>query len=855
MNFLTVGLLFLKSDPAKALYNAQNFIKYENFMMFPINTIKWWIIEFIYGIANFASSLLNHVVGVGNFLTKSLNGTGELGQWITGARMAALTIAASYLIWVAVRFVIAKQPPQFKNVILQLITSVFLILSLSDITNTLVNYSTQWYQDFTQTSKGKKDKNTDVSDLPFQVVANSTNDIEYLIMHQFDGTNAPAKKKINISTSSIQNKVPEVQYGFNNLKKNEVNEGKVPFDQVIQWPDVDGGGSGSNQGYLNKLDGDSGKAEKSNKFLFGYLIYESKSYTDEKGKLQVTAPDIPRVGTTIFAFGGYPRFQVDFFPVVFVLCALIVAYAFAAYAIIKSYLELGLMNILGIFLFAVDIDNGNKTKQVIQAVFSTSLLVALQGFEIAFYKIAMLWGMNVKDTGLFGSGATRAWVFVVYALAATIMLITGSQKVTDWFGVDTGAQHGWKAAGSVMYAGNQIGKGAKRAVTSPFRMATAAKNARDSVGHALNTKGSLKRDAKAQAKEGARQQVLDQMAGTTRYGTPTNKPEAAEYSPREVNQGENFGGSVASSTPSSADGTTKLSDMANLTPSASRGNFNGKDRVASQIKQTPAAAKKEAKMLNKGARASEQAIQRQGKRNAIAGNMKSAMHNAKQIMRGKKPAAPLKPMQSLNTSKGTVEQLAKPYSSHDPNGEGLTYDRSTGIEGIKQDAKRALGSSPTPSAETQTLSTQYHNDQKALAQAIAGGAPKEEVQMLKQNLATSRQALDDSIKQDRQNFAVQSSKQGSMKQTPVNEVPKLGQKDNVIKNQKKINANPVAKEKQTRLAGKSQPVSSNKKISGISSKNQNVTSKKPKTINGQFKKVKQSRPRISGKKPPKSDLK
>ena len=151
MNFLTVGLLFLKSDPAKALYNAQNFIKYENFMMFPINTIKWWIIEFIYGIANFASSLLNHVVGVGNFLTKSLNGTGELGQWITGARMAALTIAASYLIWVAVRFVIAKQPPQFKNVILQLITSVFLILSLSDITNTLVNYSTQWYQDFTQT--------------------------------------------------------------------------------------------------------------------------------------------------------------------------------------------------------------------------------------------------------------------------------------------------------------------------------------------------------------------------------------------------------------------------------------------------------------------------------------------------------------------------------------------------------------------------------------------------------------------------------------------------------------------------------------------------------------------------------
>lgn len=720
-NFL---ILAAEKEAKNGLYNAQNFIQYQSFMMWPINTVKWWLVKLFYGIANFASSLLNHVVGTSSFLTKGLSSNSELGSWIIGARNAALVVVTAYLVWVAIKMVASKEPPQFKNVMIQLAVSVLLIMNTGQITSTLVNATTNWYQGFTQTEKGQgKDTNKDVSDLPFQLLAGSTNDVEFLISHNFDGSKAPAKSKVTIDTSKVSDSLPKVKYGFNDLTKNEVNEGRVPFDQVITWPDVDPGGDG---GPLYKLDGsDKGDSKrKSGKFLFAWLMYHPTSYKDEEGKLQVDAPDISRVGTTIFSFGGYPRFQVDFFPLILSLGSLIVAYLFAAYAIVKSFLELGLMQILAVFLFAVDVDSGNKTKQVVQAIFSTSLLVALQGLEIAFYKIAMLWGMNAKNDGTMGEGVTATWVFVVFAMAATIMLITGSQKVTQFFGVDTGAQHGWAAAGSVMYAGKQIGKGAGKLASSPFKGYQKAKAARDAIGETFNTKGSMKRDAKKQAHDATRQRAVDQMAGTDRYGNPTDVSELsssqAQAQPKPNSNFNNIG-----------NGSAKVSD------------------VASQIKQTPGAKKAETKALNKAARASQQALNNQKKRNAVAHNMKAAGHNMARGLTGKPKAA----YQSLGTGSKDVKQMAKPYSSMDPKAEGLTYNRPTGAAGVAQDAKRALGASVTPSQKTQQLQQQLAEDREAFNNAVASGAPKIERQMLGDNVEATRKALDQSIANDQANAA------------------------------------------------------------------------------------------------------
>lgn len=797
-------------EQAYALYNAQNYIKYENFMMFPINTIKWWIIQFVYGIANFASELLTHVVGVGGFLTKQLNGSGELGQWINGARIAGMTLATAYLIYVAIRFVVAKEPPQIKNVILQVIVSVFLMVSLSDITTTLVEYSTSWYNGFTQTDTktNAKDANKDVSDLPFQVLANSTNDIEYLIKNNFDGSKAPAKTKVTIPTNSISKNIPTVKYGFNDLTKTDVNEGKVDFDQVIQWPDVDGGGGTSSQGYLNKLDG--GKKGGKGKFKFGWLIYESKSYTDESGKLQVTAPDIPRVGTTIFAFGGYPRFQVDFFPLLIVLGSLIVAYAFASYAIIKSFLELGLMNVLGIFLFAVDLDSGSKTKQVIQAIFSTSLLVALQGFEIAFYKIAMLWGMSEKNAGHFGTGATGVWVFVIFSLVATMLVITGSDKVTQFFGVDTGAQHGLRAMGSAIYSAKQIGKGAKAVATSPLKTANGIKNARDNLGHKFNTQGSMKRDAKQQAKNATRQQVVDQMAGVTSYGQPTTGNFGANGNSTKVGDlgsASNFNQEMPNSndiSPSSV--STGMAGTQAPEPELETSATDPMSKVAGQIKPTPSAKKATAKAINKGVKASEKAQRRQANRSAIAQNMASALHNAKNIAQGKEADSPMRSLQG----QGKVDQLAKPYSKNDPTGEGLSYTKENGIDGVKQSAKRAL-STPPASEQTKQLQSQLKQDKQALAQAQASGASPEERQMLQNNVADTRQALNESIDQDRREYAIRQSNEPqklSELPRPANRQAVQLNKENISRNQQKVG--------QTRLSsGKQQRVQSSPKVNAL----------------------------------------
>lgn len=75
-----------------------------------------------------------------------------------------------------------------------------------------------------------------------------------------------------------------------------------------------------------------------------------------------------------------------------------------------------------------------------------------------------------------------------------------------------------------MYAGKQIGKGIAGAAglaMSPVRATSAIKNTRDRIGHTMNTKGSMKRDAKKQAKEAARQNAIDKMAGFDRNGNRT----------------------------------------------------------------------------------------------------------------------------------------------------------------------------------------------------------------------------------------------------------------------------------------------------------------------------------------------
>lgn len=511
------------SHPAatSALREVSNYLHYHNILMYPLIYIKWFFVNLIYGIANWASKFMNDMLNTSS-LVDQISGNGQIGQMVDAARTASAFLMVLALIWVGVKIIVNREPPHLKNVVIQVLISAFLLTNLGSLTQWVNNESVSIAKSFLGQSSNvnKNSASYKTSSLPFKILSATTNDNEYLINTNFQGKGVnKSAPGIKITPDIKDNFEPVKQkFGYNDLKKSDVDAGNVNFYKIIDWNDVD-----DNMPLSNKdADWKKGDYDKNGThFLYGWLKY----YTDQvptakSNKISWISPDIPRWGGTnnqsSLSWGGYPRYEVDWLPCIVSLLVLTIAYIFAGYVIIKSFIELVLMNILGLFLIGSDLSTGQKTKQVVSEVFSASLLISLQAFELALYEALVTWAID----GLSGN----TWGFMVFMIAASIMVITGSQKVTKFFGVDTGAQHGLQAAGSVMYAGKQIGKGIAGAAglaMSPVRATSAIKNTRDRIGHTMNTKGSMKRDAKKQAKEAARQNAIDKMAGFDRNGNRT----------------------------------------------------------------------------------------------------------------------------------------------------------------------------------------------------------------------------------------------------------------------------------------------------------------------------------------------
>ena len=511
------------SHPAatSALREVSNYLHYHNILMYPLIYVKWFFVNLVYGIANWASKFMADMLNTSS-LVNQISGNGQIGQMVKAARTASAVLMVLALIWVGVKIIVNREPPQLKNVVIQVLISALLLTNLGSLTQWVNDESVSIAKGFLGQSSNvnKNSASYKTSSLPFKILSATTNDNEYLINTNFQGKGVnKSAPGIKITPNIKDNFEPVKQkFGYNDLKKSDVDAGNVNFYKIIDWNDVD-----DNMPLSNK-DGDWKKGnddQKGTHFLYGWLKYHTDQVPATKSnKIKWISPDIPRWGgannQSSLSWGGYPRYEVDWIPCIVSLLVLTVAYIFAGYVIIKSFIELVLMNILGLFLIGSDLSTGQKTKQVVSEIFSASLLISLQAFELALYEALVTWGIN----GLSGN----TWGFMVFMIAASIMVITGSQKVTKFFGVDTGAQHGLQAAGSVMYAGKQIGKGIAGAAglaMSPVRATSAIKNTRDRIGHTMNTNGSMKRDAKKQAKEAARQNAIDKMAGFDRNGNRT----------------------------------------------------------------------------------------------------------------------------------------------------------------------------------------------------------------------------------------------------------------------------------------------------------------------------------------------
>lgn len=403
------------TNAANSLDNIRPYLHFQDAVGQVFNWIKWGIIKAFYNLANGAEDLATHSLD----FSKLLNDAG-LKNWIQGYILgAAAAVMIAVLVWIGIKMMLGKEKTPVQSIILQAIIAAFLMFNLQPLTNWVVDQSSNIYK------AEVTDGNT--SSIPFDIIKGNTNDIAYLVYNNWPDFKTKGSGKIKTQTDE--------DYGHNGW---DGKNGKKSFDRLSATnlasaitPDtVD-----SMEKTAEKLQKDH--HWKSLKFKPKYLKYQLIDGGDKPAAVKISKSSVPFSNSYS---GGYQRYTVAFLPVVVSLFALALAFAFITYVVVKSFLDLAIMQVLALLIFSTDLDSGAKTKAAINDMFTAALTIALQGFELAFYRIVVNFLTNA-DMGPL--------LYCVAMIAATAMLWTGSQKTAKFFGVDTGAQKGW-AMGAIV---------------------------------------------------------------------------------------------------------------------------------------------------------------------------------------------------------------------------------------------------------------------------------------------------------------------------------------------------------------------------------------------------------------------
>ena len=446
-------------DPAKlqkvteALQNAAPYLHYDDFLGRILNQTKWGIVKIFYGFANWASELATDSLDFSGILKS----TGLNTNLINGVMGIAAGLMILTLTWVGIKIGTSSKAPQLKNVVWQLAISAFLIGNIQPITNWVVDQSTGVYKGFVQADN---DKGT--SSLPYQVVQANSNDLLAIIANNFSGF-----KINNGDTNTKWEGVSKDKNGeIKDQRQKDVHYGSFAMNKS----DFDTATSGDlsttiSADLAKKLSNKANKSKEKPAWDPDNLRYKlaptgvgTKSNVKGKAYSGYYATKVSQSNTAFFKIfnGGYERYSVQFFPVVVALLSMTVAFLLVCFVSVRAFLELAIMQVLSIIIFSTDLETGKRTKAAVQDIFSSALLIAFQGFELAFYRIIAVW-MSSSDAGKIHD---NSYLYAVGMIALTWALWEGSSKVQKFFGLDTGLKQGWsKVAGEIAATEYIAGKG------------------------------------------------------------------------------------------------------------------------------------------------------------------------------------------------------------------------------------------------------------------------------------------------------------------------------------------------------------------------------------------------------------
>ncbi|WP_437834494.1 pLS20_p028 family conjugation system transmembrane protein (plasmid) [Niallia taxi] len=400
-------------DIVKFLKSHSDWLQYGSFFPYMLHALAWALIKGLYFITSTLEGLIPETLSLLDFLDDS--GLQGMTKAIMNDLVLALMILT--LVYLGFKTIIAKQPPNFKSVGVNIFISSFLLLGLPTLMDALQDVSTQFY-DATQTSEDGEN-----SGLSWNLIKENTADLVYVAENGFDliendaeGTEKNAlKPSIFKRLDMAQIITPEA---IDDIQADDTED----LDALKYTLTTDGSGE------YQALEIDD-----------GWLSFFSDNFDT-----------------------GYFRFPAKFLPMFVGLTALGFAYFFTIFVFATTIIEIGIKRIVALFVFATDLESGQRTKQVVMDICNAFMLIGFTGLMFRFYTLFLTF---------LGSSDVNIFIYLVAIVSATFILIKGSNTIMKYFGIDVGLKDGFAQMAGALGVAAGAASLAKKAGGSVSNMA------------------------------------------------------------------------------------------------------------------------------------------------------------------------------------------------------------------------------------------------------------------------------------------------------------------------------------------------------------------------------------------------
>ncbi|VFA62098.1 pLS20_p028 family conjugation system transmembrane protein [Enterococcus faecium] len=377
----------------------QNYLKkyngnfYSQFGMW----IGWSVIKSMFAVVDGIQNMIPEVLDLFSFVESA--GLNKVYQSVLSTIVVGLMILS--LVIIGYKMITGKGTVDLKSVGMNVVMSILLILLMPTLIHSGIEFSKTFYNDSTTITDSDEG-------VAWSLIEQGVTDLAYI-------------------NKTDQYSMIDKTNDRNNLTKE--NFWKTDLTQVLTD---------------NVLD----KMEKENP-IADNLRYELVENSDN----EFVATKFDDNFLSTFSDGlksGYYRYQANLWGIAIGLIALAVAYVFSAFVIITAILELAFKRVLGVLVFATDIETGQRSKVVLSDILQCYLTVGFQGFGLSMF--AMFINFLNSGQGI----STNIFIKTIAYICAVFVLIKGSGTVMRYFGVDIGLKEGYGQLASAFGMGAML---------------------------------------------------------------------------------------------------------------------------------------------------------------------------------------------------------------------------------------------------------------------------------------------------------------------------------------------------------------------------------------------------------------